>query len=232
MTSPLVSVIIPVFNGERFLREALDSVFAQDHRPVEVFVVDDGSTDASGDVARTFEEVILIRQENLGAAAARNAALGRVTGSFTTFLDADDRMAPGRLSTQLEYLKTHPDVGGVLMSQELVLEPGMAVPYWVRPFGASDDLVEGIMISVMVRSEASRLVGGFDPSYRICHDADWLFRMREAGVQLDVLPEVGVFRRIHQANLSHQIDVVRFELARALRERMERLRVADGGGAR
>jgi glycosyltransferase involved in cell wall biosynthesis len=221
---------MPVFNGERFIGEALESVFAQDHRPIEVIVVDDGSTDGSAAVVRDFGEVILVRQENRGAAAARNVALARATGSLITFLDADDQMAAGRLSTQVEHLRTHPDVGGVLMSQELVLEPGVAIPEWVRPFGAPDDVVGGLMITAMVRREAAELVGGFDPSYRVCHDADWLFRLREAGVRIDVLTEVGVLRRIHRTNLSHQIDVIRVELARALRERLERARVRGGGG--
>ena len=231
MSGPLVSVIIPVFNGETYLAEAIESVLAQDHRPIEVIVVDDGSTDASAEVARSFGDVILIREEHRGAAAARNTAIDRTTGSFTTFLDADDRMTPGRLSTQLEYLRTHPDVGGVLMSQELVLEEGMGVPPWVRPFGAPDSVVGGLMITAMVRSEAVRLVGGFDPSYVIFHDADWLFRLREAGVRVDALDQVGVLRRIHRANLSHQVDLLRDELARALRERLERSRASSGSGA-
>ena len=230
MSEVLVSVIIPVFNGERFLAQALGSVFAQDHRPLEVIVIDDGSTDASAAVARSFDEVILIQQGNGGPAAARNAGLSRATGSLFTFLDADDQMAPGRLTTQVEHLRTHPDIGCVIMKQELLLEPGMTVPSWVRPLGAPDDVVGGLMVTAMVRVEAAQLVGGFDPSYRVCEDVDWLFRLREAGVELEILPAVGVLRRIHRDNASHQVSAMRSALTRVVRERLERSRSGRSRG--
>ena len=209
----LVSVIVPVFDGERYLAEALDSVLAQDHRPLEVIVVDDGSTDRSAEVARSFAGVEVIGlEENLGPAAARNAGLERATGSFITFLDADDLMVPDRISTQLAYLSAHPDVGCVLMHQELLLEAGAAHPVW-RPNGPI-----GIPpTTALIRREDSDRVRGFDPSYRVTEDTDWLFRLREAGVRIDVLGEVGVIRRIHQRNLTYGIETMRSELARSVR---------------
>ena len=224
-SAPLVSIIIPVFNGERFLAEALGSVFAQDHRPIEVIVIDDGSTDASTAVARTFDEVVLVRTGHGGAAAARNLGLAHATGSFLAFLDADDLMTPGRLTAQLEYLRTHPETGCVLMNQELLIEPGATHPLWA-PSGTPQDGISGVPpMTALIRREVSELVGGFDPSYRVCHDTDWLFRLREADVWIDVLPEVGVIRRIHGGNLTHRHrDVIRLELVRSVRGRVERQR--------
>ena len=91
----LVSIVIPVFDGERFLSEAIESVLAQDHRPIEVIVVDDGSTDASADVAHSFDDVVVLGSGNHGAAAARNLGVARAAGPFLTFLDADDLMPGG-----------------------------------------------------------------------------------------------------------------------------------------
>jgi glycosyltransferase involved in cell wall biosynthesis len=229
MTGPLVSVITPVFNGERYLARAIESVFAQDHRPVEAIVVDDGSTDGSAEVARRFDEVIVLEQENEGPAAARNRGVARSSGEFITFLDADDRMAPGRLSAQLEFL-AQTAVGCVLMHQEVVLEPGMSLPGWLRPFDAPDDVVGGLMITAMMRRDLFLDSGGFDPSYRLCEDLDLLFRLRDSGVGIEVLPMVGVRRRIHRGNATHDVAGVRAALARAVRERMERSRAARSGG--
>jgi len=221
---PLVSVIVPVFNGERFLGEALQSVFEQDHRPIEVIVIDDGSTDGSAEIAKSYEDVVLIQQANLGPAAARNAGLDRATGSFFAFLDADDRMAPGRLTTQLEHLRDHPDIGCVAMSQELMLEPGMTIPYWLRPMHAPDEVATSYAMSAMIRRTASEEVGGFDQSYRFGEDLDWFFRIRELGIVLVVLPQVGTFRRIHTGNLSWQPGAIGPALMRSLRERIDRAR--------
>jgi len=227
-----VGVIIPVFNGEHFLAEAIDSVLAQDHHPIEIVVVDDGSTDRSAEVAASFEQVVLLRRANEGPSAARNAGVDRSTATFITFLDADDRMTPGRLTAQLQHLRGHPEVGCVLMHQELVLEPGMSVPGWVRPFTEPDELVTGLMVSAMMRRETFLDVGGFDPSYRLCEDFDLLFRLREAGVEMEFLPAVGVLRRIHAGNASHQIGAVREAMVRAVRERVERMRMTPTRSAR
>ncbi len=215
--APLVSVITPVYNGERFLAAAIESLLEQDHRPIEIIVIDDGSTDASAQVARSFDDVVLLESVNGGAAAARNLGLTRATGSFLTFLDADDLMAPGRITAQLGYLRSHPATGCVLMHQELLVEPGATHPVWTP-----DGPVTAPPMTGLVRREASELVGGFDPSYRIVHDTDWLFRLREAGVRIDILPQVGVIRRIHGDNLTHQVEVIRSELARCLGDRIRR----------
>lgn len=224
MTGSLISVIVPVFNGERFLREALESVIDQDHRPIEVIVIDDGSTDRSAEIAGSIEHVDLIRQANLGPAAARNAGLGRAAGDYFAFLDADDRMAPRRLTTQLDHLATHPDTGCVILGQELIFEPGMTIPGWLRPMHAPDELANMPVMSAMIRRSASEMVGGFDPSYRLGEEVDWLFRLRERGVVVDVLPQVGTYRRIHAGNLSWQTGSIGPPLLRSLRERIERAR--------
>ena len=109
MTAPLVSVLIPCFNGRPFIAETLRSVMAQTYRPLEVIVVDDGSTDGSGDEVLQFADVKLIRQENAGAAAARNAALAHSHGELIQYLDADDLLSPNKIALQVARLAGNAD---------------------------------------------------------------------------------------------------------------------------
>ena len=87
MDYPLISVIIPAYNAGRYLDEALISVFEQDYKPMEVIVVDDGSTDNTSEVARSFKNVIYTYQSNRGPAAARNSGLAMAHGDIIAFLD-------------------------------------------------------------------------------------------------------------------------------------------------
>jgi glycosyltransferase involved in cell wall biosynthesis len=223
MTSqPLVSVVIPVRNGERFLREALDSVLTQVYEPLELIVVDDGSTDRSGDIARACG-VHVIRQEYRGLAAARNAGIAAAQGELIGFIDADDVWLPGKLERQVEYLRDRSDVGFVYTSWTILLEPGANLPPqfardWRRPRAGY------LPSALIVRREVLDQVGLFDPTYAIGDDADWLARANDAGIQHEVLPDVLVRYRIHETNLIHDAPRLKDEIFRVLRESAVRKR--------
>ncbi len=108
----VVSCIGPVFNGERFVAETIESIFAQTYRSIEVLVVNDGSTDGTAKVPEGFGELIrMIHQGNAGQAAARNHGLKAAKGDFIAFQDADDLWLPDKLEIQMKYLEAHPDAG-------------------------------------------------------------------------------------------------------------------------
>jgi glycosyltransferase involved in cell wall biosynthesis len=114
---PLVSVIIPAYNAENFVMRAIQSVFEQNYQPLEILLIDDGSTDGTAAlVEREAPEIQIIRQANAGVAAARNAGLRHATGELICFLDADDGWFPGKLAAQVNYLQAHPEVGLVYHS--------------------------------------------------------------------------------------------------------------------
>ncbi len=108
MNAPLVSIIIPCFNAAPWLAETLESALAQTWRATEILLVDDGSTDDSLAIARSFEArgVRVLRQPNRGASAARNAGLGTARGEFIQFLDADDLLAPDKIAVQVDRLQS------------------------------------------------------------------------------------------------------------------------------
>jgi glycosyltransferase involved in cell wall biosynthesis len=119
-----VSAIIPAFNCARYLPDAIRSVLDQSRGVHELIVVDDGSTDNTGDVVRGFSRVTYVRTPNQGAAAARNVGLARATGDLVAFLDADDAWYPNKLALQVEVLASHADVHAVCCDFSLVSEDG------------------------------------------------------------------------------------------------------------
>jgi glycosyltransferase involved in cell wall biosynthesis len=225
---PLVSVITPVYNGERYLREALESLFAQDYEPFEAIVVDDGSTDATPEIAQSFP-VQYLRQENQGAAAARNAGIAQARGELVCWLDADDVLVPNKLSLQAGFLAGHEAVGCVLGRQEIMLE-GVEAPEWLQRDRVYGDL-DGIpLVSAMVRRSVLERTGGFDPSFGFAEDRDLFVRMREYGVEIVVLEEVVVRRRFHGENTNFTRRPPKHPILRSLKGKLDRERAAGGTG--
>lgn len=221
MSSPLVSVVVPVFNGERFLAAALDSVSAQTYRPVEVIVVDDGSTDRSPEIARS-RPVRYLRQSNCGVAAARNAGIAAARGTLVAFIDQDDEWEPHKLTTQVGHLLDRPDLGFVLARLQWFLEPGTAKPPWLREEWltvSTPGYAPGVLLA---RRELFDRLGSYDESYEVGSDTEWMVRARDAGVGFEMLPDVLLRYRIHGDNAIYRTDALRAEIFRVLRASMAR----------
>jgi glycosyltransferase involved in cell wall biosynthesis len=205
-----VSVITPFFNAARYLPEAIASVLAQDYRPLELLLVDDGSTDGHTDaiarIADRSEHVHLLRlPSNQGPAAARNVGLRQACGEFLTFLDADDLMLPDRLSFQTDYLRSHPGIDIVVGVAENVVEPGVRPPRWWQRAGHR----YRYSMTMLGRRSVFDRVGAFDASYRVAEDMEWMFRAVAAGVVVAKVDRVLIRRRIHGANLTYRTKEMR-----------------------
>ena len=224
MEAPLVSVVIPVYNGEQFLGDALRSAWGQDYRPIEVLVIDDGSTDRSAEIARGFEGVRYFHQTNRGQGPARNLGLEQALGELIAFLDADDIWLPHKLRLQVRYLLDHPEASFVLTHQRMVLEPGVEKPAWVKDELLAKDSVGYLPSTLMARKGLFSEIGGFDPAVRLNEDVEWFFRARDAGIPMGVVPEVLLHKRIHTANLGYQVARGQPELLQVLKSSLERRR--------
>lgn len=227
MREPLVTVVVAVHNGERFLRESLDSLYAQEYDSVDVVFIDDGSTDGSAEIAKSYEGLRYIHQENAGLAAARNTGLAHARGEFLAYLDDDDILLPQKLRIQVEHLVEHPEIGCVLGRQEIMLEPGIEAPDWLTRDTIYGDL-DGIpLVSAMIRTEALRRVGGFDASYRFAEDRDLFVRLREHGIEIAVLPDIVLRRRFHGENMNFRMRPEKHPLLRSLKAKIDRERAAS-----
>jgi glycosyltransferase involved in cell wall biosynthesis len=224
-------VVIPAYQAEPFLAQALESLRAQTYPTFEVIVVDDGSTDGTATVAARFAEVRCLRLgTNGGQPAARNAGIGAARGEFIAFLDADDVMLPECIEREARHLGEHPDCGCVLGRQEMFLENGAT-----RPPGALERDPSGappvLLSAPMVRTSALRAIGGFDLTLRAAEDLDVLVRLTAAGTRIDLLDEVLVRRRFHGANASYDTEALRSGLLATTRAQIhrERARRSDTG---
>jgi len=227
MPNPLVSVIIPAYNGELFLAETLRSVLAQDYRPFEVIVVDDGSTDQSAAVAQGFSKVRYIHQTNQGHAAAKNAGIAVARGEYLAFLDADDLWAVNKLSLQMSRLLECPEIGYTISHRRLLFEPGVEPPTWMDARYLSEQPAF-IPSALVVRRSVMDAVGHFDRNYWHCNDSDWFFRANDAGVRKEIVREPLLLRRIHAANLSNQRRALLAEEMRLVRASIKRKQAARG----
>lgn len=221
---PLVSVIIPVYNGARFLRAALESVFAQTYRPFEVIVVDDGSADESGSIAQSFPEVLYIQQANQGVAAARNNGIDAARGEFYAFLDQDDLWKPEKLKLQIEYLQSHPEIGYTLTQQQFFLEPGASLPPWFRKDLLAAVHTGWVLGTLVVRRTVFEQVGNFATGYSAANDSDWFFRAKAAEIPMAVVPELLLLKRIHETNDSGRAKEVLSELLKVVKTSLDRQR--------
>lgn len=179
-----VSVIIPCYNHGRFLAEAIESVLAQTTRAFEIIVIDDGSTDDSGLVARRYPRVRCIRQPNRGVAAARNAGLAASGGELIVFLDADDRLLPAALEAGVRELGAHPAWALAVGRSRFIAADGTPLPGpEPRPLGPEPYLtllwrnIIRMPAMVMFRRRALEAVGGFRYGVDACADYDLYLRI-------------------------------------------------------
>lgn len=218
MSGALVSVLMPVYNAERYVAQAIESVLAQDYEPVELLVINDGSSDRSGEIARGYPQVRYFEHENRGASPSRNFALEHARGDYVAFVDADDWIPANKLSVQVGYLDEHPELAATLGRQEWVTPP---------PDAARDEVwgdLDGIpLLSMVIRRSVLVEMGGF--KHEVGGDMDLMIRMRAAGHEFTVLPEIVLHRRYHGANLFAGQGLPPLPLA-ALKAKLDRERAA------
>jgi glycosyltransferase involved in cell wall biosynthesis len=230
---PLISVMIGVYNAAPYLGEAIDSVLAQTYRPLELIVVDDGSDDGSGDVARSYgDSVTYAYQENAGNGAARNHAVRLASGELFAFLDADDRFVLDKLERQWEALQADPALdiafGHVreFVSPELTDEQRSAIR--TPAPGPAPWTAPNLML---IRRESFLRVGPFSEAVKVGVTVDWYARATEKGLRSVMLPEVLLERRLHMANNGLRERESRSQYLHVLKAALDRRRgLAEAGG--
>jgi glycosyltransferase involved in cell wall biosynthesis len=225
----LVSIVIPAHNS-RYVLPAIDSILAQPHRPIEIVVVDDGSTDSTAQTVRGYApEVRLIEQEQRGHPGARNAGIRAASGEFLAFLDHDDLWSPDKLDRQLACFADDPALDLVFGHIQNFFTPEMAAEERARiavPLQPLPGLLQGAMLA---RRSSFDRVGMFSEESGTGDFLDWYGRAMLAGMNMRMLPETVVHRRIHADNYQRKHRSERREYLRAVKDLLDRRRARGGG---
>lgn len=213
MKWPLVSVLVPCFNHERYIEECLLSILRQDYENLELIVVNDGSTDSSAEKIEALRKVHgfqFYQQENKGVSAALNNALSHAQGEFIITHDSDDVMLAGRLRRQISYMLEHSEVG--LLGAKVIyidsngkpikhkVSDNVRIRRWSFDELLADAYAVGAPVAVY-RREAIDRVGGYDPAIKV-QDFQMTLKIAEAGYKVDILPDRVTLYRRHETNIS------------------------------
>jgi glycosyltransferase involved in cell wall biosynthesis len=219
--------MIPVYNGEAYLGEAIDSVLQQDYCPVEIVVVDDGSDDGTEQVASRYGDAVrYTKQQRGGNGAARNRAVALATGELFTFLDADDRLVPGALQRLAATLAEKPELEAVYGHVREFISPDLDAEALARLRPPIDRVAGCLPTNMLMRRETFLRVG------------DWSARADEMGLSTTLLDDVLFERRLHADNNGIREREHRSHYLQVVKAALDRRRVirgepgSAGGGAR
>jgi len=220
--APLISVIVPVFNGERYLAEALESIENQTYPHIEIIAVNDGSFDKTMSVIKSFPSVISLSQPHSGLSAALNNGIRNAKGHFFAFLDADDIWEKDKLSNQMKVFMEDPGIEAVFGH--------------IVPFGFSKEITEAegknpirnmpgyCKGSMLIKKKSFFRIGFFDTRWKIGDFIDWYKRAKEKDLKTALIPEAVMKRRIHSRNMSSSKGRGKKDYVRILKAAIDRSR--------
>jgi glycosyltransferase involved in cell wall biosynthesis len=198
---PLVSVIIPVLNGEAYLGEAIESVVRQSWTHTEMIVIDDGSTDGTADLVRwEFPQARYFHQAHAGIGAARNHGIDRAGGDFIAFLDADDYWMEHKLARQIQVFAEQPGTEMVFAHIKQFISPELNDADRARLRCPEEPMPAELPATMLCRPEVFARVGPFETRWKVGQDVSWIARARELRLNTVMVEEVLYMRRLHKRN--------------------------------
>lgn len=224
--APLVSAIVPIYNGAAFLADAICSITAQTYPAVEIVAVDDGSSDESARIVQAVgrRQIHYLFQPNAGTATARNRGVALATGRYLAFLDQDDLWLPEKLAAQMALLTADPELDLVLGHVWQGAFPAGAAAVDLLACADGQRLAGYLPSTLLVRREAFDLIGGFAAANALTESFDWFVRAKDLKLKTHLAPEIVTIRRIHGANKGLVHRQARAEYARVLKYSLDRRR--------
>ncbi len=217
---PLISIVLPLYNGKNLIKKALDSVFAQTYANIELCIIDDGSTDGGADwIESQYHDIKVFKQVNKGVAAARNKGIEISKGDIIAFLDQDDEWLPEKLQKQWELLRDNPYCAFVTCNQQFKCYEGTSLPDYF------DERLKEIHRSfvpsaVLIRKHVLLSIKGFDETLEVSSDTDLIRRMRTAGFKEGNVDKLLLNKWFHDRNASFDKQVLKREMLQLLHRQM------------
>ncbi|MEE9190605.1 MAG: glycosyltransferase family A protein [Candidatus Neomarinimicrobiota bacterium] len=227
-----ISVIIPVYNSARFIHDTINNILKQSMTPFEIIVIDDGSTDGSGELVKTTYPDIQYRyQNNQGPAAARNAGLKIARGNAIAFQDSDDLWPKNKLELQAAYLNQNPAVDIILGQTQVYVQRSNSSGEKI--YVKFKDPWPALMFhSALIRKGVFETAGFIDETFQYAEEVDWFLRAKEIGVDIRFIKETVLFYHRHQDNMSKLIRSDKKYFITALKKSLSRRRARSNSGAR
>ena len=224
---PLISVIIPVYNGAHFLHRAVASVLEQNYSALEIIVVDDGSKDDIEAAVRALPvDVRFFRQDNAGPAAARNRGIRDASGAYLAFLDVDDLWPAHNLASLLDVME---NAGADVVIGRGQLAQILAGTETLQLVGNPEESFPDYIGAALYRREVFQRIGLFDPDMRYGEDSDWHNRAREAQLAIERLDQVSLIVCRHEGNMTRGKSMVELHVLRVAKKALDRRRAQSGG---
>lgn len=221
LSKPLISVIVPVYNGEKYLAHALESIMAQDYKLLDIIVINDGSTDKSAQIAKSYP-VRYSFQAHSGLGAALNHGIKLARGDYFSFLDADDLWVKTKLSRQLACFKNDPTLD-MVFGKVTEFKDIDGKKSRVTSLGRGS-LMKGTML---IKRDAFFRVGLFETKWQLGDFIDWYLRAHEMKLKSHTLPNILYKRRIHKSNMGKRLRGERKDYLHILKASLDRRKMGE-----
>ncbi len=205
MNEPLISVIVAVRNGERFIQQALQSIVNQTYQNWEIILVDGHSTDRTVELAQPFSKLRYVPQTGQGVTDGYNLGIAESKGEYIAFLSHDDLWEPNKLRVQMQYFHDHPEVQYVIGYFIAFLEPGDPVHPSLQKHILQGTHVGKIMETLLAKKALFDQIGNLDIESDVASDVEWYARAQDMHVPYGVVPDVILRKRIHNKNTTQNI---------------------------
>lgn len=234
MKRPILSVILPVFNGQQFLSDAIESVVNQEKNPfdLEIIAIDDGSTDDSIKILKELKRnhpciIIIQLTKNKGPASARSSGITKATGEWLSFIDQDDCWAKNKLNVQYEFLSAVPMIDYVISYQKFSLHQMSKKPHWVKKEWLDSPQTGYVFGTLLIKKELFLKIG-LDPQKNTgVDDVQWFVDAKFYGLKMHILPDVLLYRKITDNNFSQHTKEHNKSLLSIIRDKIHKETLMD-----
>jgi glycosyltransferase involved in cell wall biosynthesis len=227
MNSNLVSIIIPVFNAEKYVQEAIQSVLSQTYKNIELICINDQSTDNSLTILESFRnKIILVNNENnCGTAESRNKGIRIARGEYLAFIDNDDIWESNKLEVQMNHLRNNPALNVLFSYMQCFISPDISEEIKKIRYCPPDPTPGYIPSTVVIKRSSFKKVGYFESRWKNGESVAWIFKAKDVGLNFGIVDDVLVKRRIHETNKSAlDSSTSKSEYLRIVKESLDRRR--------
>ena len=204
MGKPLISVMMPTYNNAKYIKQAIESIYAQNYDNIEIIVVDDGSTDNTKEIVQQYKDIKYFYIEHKGIPFARNTALEKSTGEYIAFLDSDDYWLPNKLNTQIQYFKDHPDCEIVFTKYENFFENEYVKKNKIAIFEKTSEKNNNSCLETsVVKKRVFDKCGKYNESLEFGEDTEYEYRISKNNINIKhIINKIFYMRRLHGKNIS------------------------------